>query len=544
MENNFQKDFSEWQAIALDPATPAEELWALAMRNDRFAVLVAQNPAIPISLIERLVEEGKPEILRALASNPQTPKEILLPLAEHFPEEVVANPVFEILWHLDPHLKDLSLSALRALLLNPKTADWAWFLVPDREPNISKYYPSSNLDNLRTFWYILKEVAAAPETPLSVLTHLLQFTKEIVAEHIEGKGYGAFSPPNRIRGLSFKIQATIGARTDIPVELLCQWAQDKGRRCSGLRKGIAKNPNCPIFLLEELTRDPRENVRCAAAENPHLPIQSMVELMQDHESEGTERVIFNVKAGLASNPNLPRELLMQLLNDSSHSVHAALANRPDLPTEAIETLSRHESIKVIAALSQNHICAHICADSIRLASDPQTDSDRLIELSHHWNLKVLLALVKNPMTPPIALKQIGSHPHLESDHLEEIVFGLLEHPSCPSEVFEKALAVVRAKDSLSVYNRYPQTPQELQKLVSREDETAKINLAICPNTPSDILLHLVHSHKWGSQIKLRALIHPNCPTEAVATFLNHPSPNVRQIAQQKLAERQQASQES
>ncbi|WP_460192560.1 variant leucine-rich repeat-containing protein [Thermosynechococcus sp. FA-CM-4201] len=442
MADSFQKDCSEWQAIALDPKTPAEQLWALAMRNDALAVLVAQNPAIPISLIERLVEKGKPEILRALASNPQTPKEILLPLAEHFPEEVFANPVLEILWHLDPDLKDLSLSALRALLLNPKTADWAWFLVPDRERH------SGNLDDLRTLWFTLKEVAAAPETPLSVLNHLLNFSKEIVADrlnYIDNKSYGIFSPPNRIRSLSSRIQETIGARTDIPVELLCQWAQDKDRCCSGLRKGIAKNPNCPIFLLEELIHDPIDSVRCAAAENPNLPIQSMVEIMRDYGSEGTEQVMFNVRAWLASNPNLPRELLMQLLNDSSHSVHVALANRPDLPEEAIETLSRHESIEVIAALSQKDICA----DLIRLASNPQTDGDRLIELSHHWNLKVLLALVKNPMTPPIALKQIGSHPHLKSNHLEEIVFGLLEHPSCPNEVFEKALAVVRAKDSSS-----------------------------------------------------------------------------------------------
>ncbi|AXY67279.1 hypothetical protein D3A95_01160 [Thermosynechococcus sichuanensis E542] len=274
MENNFQKDCSDWQAIALDPETPAEQLWALAMRNDTLAVLVAQNPAIPISLIEQLVEEGKPEILRALASNPQTPKEILLPLAEHFPEEFIANPVFDILWHLDPHLKGLSLSALRAFLLNPKTVEWAWLLVPDREQNIFKYYPSSNLDNLRTLWYTLKDVAVSPETPLSVLTRLLEFTKEIIAKHIHGKGYVAFSPPNRIRGLSFSIQGSIGSRTDIPVELLCQWAQDKDRCYSGVRRGIATNPNCPLFLLEELLQDPRDNVRWAAAESLKLRIQT------------------------------------------------------------------------------------------------------------------------------------------------------------------------------------------------------------------------------------------------------------------------------
>lgn len=537
MANNVQKDFSELQAIALDPKTPAEELWALAMRDDTLALLVAQNPAVPISLIGRLAEEGKPEILRALASNPQTPKEILIPLAEHFPEEVVANPALQILWHLDPHLKDLPLSALRALLLNPKTVEWAWFLVPDRERNISKYYPSSNLDNFRTLWYTLREVAAAPETPLSVLTNLVQFTKEVIIKHIHGKGYTAFSPPNRIRGLSFSIQGIIGARADIPVELLCEWAQDKGRWYSELRRGIARNPNCPIFLLEELIHDPRDDVRYEAAVNPNLPIQSMLELMQDCESEDTEQVIFNVRAGLASNPNLPRELLMQLLNDSS--VHVALARRPDLPAEVIETLSRHEAIEVIAALSEKDICA----DLIRLASDPQTDSDRLMELSHHWNLKVLLALVNNPMTPPVALRQIGSHPHLKNRLLSEIVFGLLAHPSCPSEVFEKALAVMRQGDN-SPYYRYHLTPQELKELLNSDSEADKVRLVNYPNTPSNILSDLVQSNKWGIQIQLRALMHPNCPTETLVMFLNHPSHNVRRIVQQKLAERQQISQES
>lgn len=53
------------------------------------------------------------------------------------------------------------------------------------------------------------------------------------------------------------------------------------------RKGVAKNPNCPVNLLEQLSRDSDEGVRWRILKNPNCPVNLLEQLSRD--SDGSVR---------------------------------------------------------------------------------------------------------------------------------------------------------------------------------------------------------------------------------------------------------------
>jgi hypothetical protein len=87
---------------AADPATPLDELRQLAQDSLKVAAAVAANPSIDDAVIQVLLKRRSGNISKALASNPSTPFEHLAPLAKTHPEQVLANPAFELMLAADP----------------------------------------------------------------------------------------------------------------------------------------------------------------------------------------------------------------------------------------------------------------------------------------------------------------------------------------------------------------------------------------------------------------------------------------------------------
>jgi hypothetical protein len=74
-----------------------------------------------------------------------------------------------------------------------------------------------------------------------------------------------------------------------------------------VRGGVAKNPNTPIKLLQELAKDKDEYVRRDVARNPNTPIKLLQELAKDEDR--------GVRISVAKNPNTPIKLLEELAED-------------------------------------------------------------------------------------------------------------------------------------------------------------------------------------------------------------------------------------
>ena len=89
---------------ALETTAP-ERLTELA-QDLKLAKVVAANPAAPASLLENLSHTADKAIRKALVANPATPPQLLMDLGSQFPEQLLENPVFDLLLVENPGLLD------------------------------------------------------------------------------------------------------------------------------------------------------------------------------------------------------------------------------------------------------------------------------------------------------------------------------------------------------------------------------------------------------------------------------------------------------
>ncbi|MBA3923243.1 MAG: hypothetical protein H0X31_16740 [Nostocaceae cyanobacterium] len=79
---------------ASDENTPSDRLWVLAKQSMELGRLVAKNPSADPELLRELVSSNDKAICEEVVSNPNTPTDVLLSLAELFPQQFLSNPVF------------------------------------------------------------------------------------------------------------------------------------------------------------------------------------------------------------------------------------------------------------------------------------------------------------------------------------------------------------------------------------------------------------------------------------------------------------------
>ena len=74
----------------------------------------AQDENTPPEILAELATSEDKEIRRCIASNPNTAVEILEKLGEEFPDEITANPIFDLLLLENPDSKFVLLSLARS----------------------------------------------------------------------------------------------------------------------------------------------------------------------------------------------------------------------------------------------------------------------------------------------------------------------------------------------------------------------------------------------------------------------------------------------
>ena len=90
------------------------------MKEISAALREARDPTTPPALLVALGERGEPDVLEALAENPNTPQEVLSSLAVDYPAEFLRNPAMLLLLLEEPaFFWRLSGEAVVALLTEP-----------------------------------------------------------------------------------------------------------------------------------------------------------------------------------------------------------------------------------------------------------------------------------------------------------------------------------------------------------------------------------------------------------------------------------------
>ena len=117
-------DDEQIRSMLNDAATAEASLLPLIGLEPKWERLIAIHPKASENVLIRLAASADRQTRRAVAMNPQTPKDALLKLAPTFPGEFFLNPVFDLLLLEDPNLLDtLPITVIKNILMRDDCPD-------------------------------------------------------------------------------------------------------------------------------------------------------------------------------------------------------------------------------------------------------------------------------------------------------------------------------------------------------------------------------------------------------------------------------------
>lgn len=184
-------DLSTLKLEASDENTSPQRLQELTQISPELARQVAQNPSAPPELLRELGRSTKECSIRAfVAANPNTPKEVLLRLAIHFPEQFLNNPVVPLLCLEPDFLATLPLDTARSLFQCEKVPTvWLKQVSIKIRKTLAKdsSTPITILEKLASDRdrSVRERVAKNPQTPTAVLPRLAWDIEYVERERLE-----------------------------------------------------------------------------------------------------------------------------------------------------------------------------------------------------------------------------------------------------------------------------------------------------------------------------------------------------------------------
>jgi hypothetical protein len=315
-----------------DATTSIETIRGSLLSGRELVCEVAQNPQTSPHLLQQLASIKDRELRRQIACNPNTPTEVLWQLGIDFPEEILANPVFELLQleHLDlaaqiPHCTLTSLlqceGVPRSLLEYAlKQQDYSLWLAVAYNPQT----PSLLLERLahkarRQDRELLRAVAAHPHTPTSLLADIVEISynlARIVAENphttvsilqrilqLYGKSYG----------LDRMFATLVALHPHVDAQLLLQLclAPDESTARS---LWLAKQTTTTSTELMKLVDNSWEILHLAIVRHPSTPATAIEQIWHRMKSQYSSGGVMNqiIYDSFVGNPNTSIELRQEL----------------------------------------------------------------------------------------------------------------------------------------------------------------------------------------------------------------------------------------
>jgi hypothetical protein len=502
---------SSLQQEAAKEKTSSDRLVELAHISTELAQFVAKNPCAPPDLLRELSNSSDATICQNVAANPNTPTEVLLKLGSKFPQQLLDNPIFSLLWLENPNLvNEMPISTLISLLKLENVP------VSLLEQAVNRGYDTSavlldDVFNERTSAPKLKArlgmaLAMNAQTPRTVLEQLIKdwgrTVKEAARLHVNWAGEmtrgwnKAVCKAIRMTALEYNERENIrnlANRGLIPASIIQQLLKHKDMRLliaaipqnplnsperlaqnqkyNDAPKSITCNLNIPVELLEELAQDKDSDIRELVAQNPNTPVNLLEQLAQDRNE--------SVRKSVANNPNIPIKLLEQLAQYKNELIRKSIVNNPNTPIQLLELLAQDENYGV----------------RIYVANNLNTPVQLLELLAQDGNKWVRRGVASNPNTPRKLLNQLLKQlAQDENRHLREFVAG---HPQTPVNLLLEVMLKFCPPDSTPCLSRFlvllhSQAPyQALAKYYCSEVWLNRYAIAQNPNTPIDTLKALV-----------------------------------------------------
>jgi len=270
-------------AVASNSNTPKAILEKLALENDpNLKISLAGNANTPVEILERLEQEGEDAVRDRLAGNPSTPKHLLEKFAgskrERSREILASNPQLPES-AIQQLVEDKNYKVRRAIAANERAPfeltlkfwrDSKFYKIPSGAAanalgkGFFKFMSSDSQNVFNCFASLPKH---SPKQCSDFFADFTKATKKIVSRYLKEKPEGL---PILLELIIDKPRGRELARTiafwhpQMPAKVLAE----NGRSLLWLERcAIAQNPNTPIETLQLLAADGNRIVRAAAKEN-------------------------------------------------------------------------------------------------------------------------------------------------------------------------------------------------------------------------------------------------------------------------------------
>ncbi len=322
------------RAIASNPNAPVQLLEALAKDEDPFLRMsVAENPSTPIHVLEALANDEYYFLRSSVAKNPSTPPRMLEVLGKDESDdvrfEVAINPNTTV-QVLEALAKDKTVA--ESLAYNPITpAHLLAAMAKSKNHDVRSDVAAIPIAPRNVLEVLAKdknidvrcEVAANQKTPAQVLEVLGSGKNTDERRRVAANPNTSLHTLEALAKDEYSVDM-VATNPNAPVQLLEVLAKDGG----WTRSRIAVNPNTTVQMLEALAKDSNRDVRSAVAYNPNTPVQILEALAKDK----------NLLVALANQAHRSDKLFQQLRTSSSKEVQSALRSAQGLSPEALESL--------------------------------------------------------------------------------------------------------------------------------------------------------------------------------------------------------------
>lgn len=462
--------------VARHPDTPVETLIRLATDPEQgVRRAVAMNHHTPVDTLVQLADD--PDVMSSLASNPNTPGDILLRIASSdsgHGYSLLHNPNTppEALIAMIPH----GTTSLRSMLAASEVAPAeALALLAEDKESLVRHGVARNprtppevlakLANDRD-GVLVDAVALNPNTPVRVLVELVGRRSLLLGQAMDPRQSSAW----RNTSLPESSRDQIG-----------KWFDD------------ATHPATSAEELDPLFDSPYRWVRCLAAVHPNAPAGRLADIVNNSGSHDAM-----VLCHVADNPNAPKDLLVRLATNGVGAVREAVAGNPNTPAEMLSRMSHNTTDTVLMH---------------RLARNPSTPPEILVRLASRSRPEVRGSVVKNPSATPETLVAVVETGLIYDELLNDVV----QHQNAVPEVL-RAIMKKHPKSDVrrAIASSVHAPPDILQHLARSKDDSLRQAVAKNPNVPADVLLKLAlddpsnrvrASARENAPESLRAIIH-------------------------------------
>lgn len=476
-------DFGIAEVLAANTALCLETFRELE-RNTNLWSTLAQNPALPGEILERMIIASSPEVSpAALMNHPNaTPHARDFALSQIQLED--GEPIDE-----DDGYDPLNwISGQSHTFENALWRKHPWYgdLYHQAEPTSAQ---------LEDEWLLERWTASLSFTPDYVLQRITEKLAPRLVNH-EQVSSDYMDVPQVARDL-----ATMSDQPQIR-QILSAIAKHRNTNATTLRTIqevndpllhviIAENPNTSQPILKRILQHKDAQVRAAVARHPSPKVHKLLnQLLEALDEDGL--------CDLAKNRNLTPTDLSKVLEVASTPVRAAAATNPNLPLGREQKFAVHPHWSVRAGIASNPAASQ---DTLaRLAEDPEpavieqvarnpgTSRSVLMDL-YNTNQNVRPALASNPALPVELVTLLTSNTATDTT--------LAANPATPPAVLE-IIAQRGSPDALKALAAEGRSRELLNVLASTPDLKVQWNCVNHDTTATDTLEYLqTHGIHWS-----------------------------------------------